>query len=138
MSKTFTCPNRNRLIHNTINDRQNLYISYFSIPLNRPIIFIPKFFPEESSISIKVFSFFCAKRNKNWLKSNKQTKTNKKSYRFDKYRENQQNAARKWTEKKKKRSTYMNKCPYEWRLTYNIQNRDRTKNIHTHRYQEII
>jgi hypothetical protein len=72
------------------------------------------------------------------LKSNKQTKTNKKSYRFDKYRENQQNAARKWTEKKKKRSTYMNKCPYEWRLTYNIQNRDRTKNIHTHRYQEII
>jgi hypothetical protein len=29
----------------------------------------------------------------------------------------------------------MNKCPYEWRLTYNIQNRDRTK---THTHQEII
>jgi hypothetical protein len=29
----------------------------------------------------------------------------------------------------------MNKCPYEWRLTYYIQNRDRTK---THTHQEII
>jgi hypothetical protein len=27
----------------------------------------------------------------------------------------------------KRKSTYMNKCPYEWRLTHNIQNRDRTK-----------
>jgi hypothetical protein len=34
----------------------------------------------------------------------------------------------------------MNKCPYEWRLTSNIQNRDRTENTHTHTHidQEII
>jgi len=43
-------------------------------------------------------NFFLRKKKKNWFKSNKQ-----KTYRLDKYRENQQNAARKWTEQKKKK-----------------------------------
>jgi len=27
-------------------------------------------------------------------------------------------------EEEEEEHTYMNKCPYEWRLTFNIQNRD--------------
>jgi len=81
-------------------------------------------------------------RKKEKKTDSNQTNKQTKSYRLDKYRENQQNAARKWTEqnkKKKKNSTHMNKCPYEWRLTYNIQNRNRTKTlIHTHTPRDYL
>ena len=34
----------------------------------------------------------------------------------------------------KETRTYMNKCPYEWRHTFNIQNQNRTENTRTHTY----
>ncbi len=35
-------------------------------------------------------------------------------------------------EEEEKKRTYMNKCPYEWRLTFNIQKSRSNKNTHTH------
>lgn len=94
----------------------------------------------------KFSRILCAKRRKkNGLKSKK-----KRFIGFLTNTENQQNAAREWTEQKKKSRrrrtrTYTNKCPYQWRLTFNIQNQKLNRK-HTHArthtyiyiYQEII
>jgi hypothetical protein len=40
-------------------------------------------------------------------------------------------------EEEEKKRTYMNKCPYEWRLTFNIQKSRSNKNTHTHTHAHI-
>ena len=86
--------------------------------------------------------FFGAKREREKKRKKEKVidwnKTNKSVIGSTNTKKINRNAARKWTEQKRKKNTLTNKCPYEWRLTYTIQNQDRRKHTHAHAHQEII